>query len=264
MHYSSTMRFVPSVFDHAPRAARFRPDSGRGWMHALALAALALGAAACHDAPTDPLATLVTPETAPALAVEAILPTLPELAARTGTEARLSEPVMDWVGSWNDPEGGEALRRTAVERAAPVLAEALGPGGATQALAPLFQVARSLAALDPAPPPLAPMLAEVARGVANARDALDAGRPAVALREGLYAADRVRSASPEQVARALVARGEQALASLTDPARDPGPDQERGVQLLRRARQALDAGDYPRAVQRAFYGCQLLQAAPGF
>ena len=215
-------------------------------------------AAGCHDSPTDPLASLVTPETAPALEVEAVLPLLPDLAARTGTEAALSGPVMRWVGSWNDPAGGQALRRSAVAEAAPVLGEALGTGGATQALAPLLQVAGSLGDLDGAPADLAPVLDDGRARVERVRSALADERPGEALREGLIAADRLREASPEQVARALLARGERWLAQVGEQD-EADPDHARGAVLLERARQALEAGDYPRAVQRAFYACQLLQ-----
>lgn len=261
MHYTSAMRIVSS-----PCHTRLRAAYGTPLRRAVACLAVALAGGACHDSPSDPLATLVTPETAPALEVETVLPTLPDLAARNGVEDRVSGPALAWMRSWDDPEGGAAARRQAVERAAPALAEALGPGGTSQALAPLFQVAHSLDAITDPPASLEAMLSDVAVGVARARRALDQGRPAEALREGLWAADRIRAASPEQVARALVSRGEEVLATAGEA---PGgraeldPDRQRGVLLLERARQALEAGDYPRAVQRAFYACQLLQAAPG-
>jgi hypothetical protein len=237
----------------------------------LAACLIGLAGAGCHDAPTDPLATLVTPETAPALEVEIALPTLPDLAARSGAEAQVSDAVLAWMESWNTARAdGSSERRAAVARAAPVIATALGHGGVNQALAPLFQVSRSLAELSPAPRELEPMLSEVGAGARAARIALNEGRAEDALREGLWASDRLRAASPEQVARALLVRGEQALHQTTEggPTADGrsdradqvgGIDRRRGALLLERARQALEAGDYTRAVQRAFYACQLLE-----
>lgn len=240
-----------------PSRLRPRPPRVPAFGAVVTVGALTVGLVGCRDSPTDPLAALVTPETAPALQVDAVLPLLPDLAARTGTEARLSDPIMRWVGSWNDPDGGEARRRGAVAEAAPVLGDALGTGGAAQALAPLLQVARALEAFDDAPPELRPVLADVRDRSARVRRSLDADRPGDALHEGLVAADRLREASPEQVARALVARGERWLAEAGE--HDAAhADRERGTMLLERARQALEAGDYPRAVQRAFYACQLL------
>lgn len=234
----------------------------------LAACLIGLAGAGCHDALTDPLATLVTPETAPALEVEIALPTLPDLAARSGAEAQVPDAVLGWMESWQTADAeGDIVRRTAVTRAAPVLARALGHGGVTQALAPLFQVSRSLAGLSSPPSELRPMLSEVGAGVLAARLALDEGRTEDALREGLWASDRLRAASPEQVARALLVRGEQALdrGDQAGPnaerraATSEGIDRRRGAVLLERARQALEAGDYTRAVQRAFYACQLLE-----
>jgi hypothetical protein len=261
------MRFVPST-PLSPRRtdgahARRRPGVRAALLAAPCLA-LALAASACEDSPTDPMASLVTPETAPALEVRAMLPTLPDLAARTGTEARLSEPVVAWIASWEDQDGGAEMRRSAVARSTPTLAGELGASGAAQVLAPLFRAAHSLEALTEPPEALRPMLAEVHERVARARSALEEGRAEEALREGLLASDRIRAASPEQVARALVARGEQALSVLgsAGPGPTDDPDRERGEQLLKRARQALESGDYAMAVQRAFYACQLLQDAP--
>ncbi len=219
----------------------------------------------CHDSPTDPLASLVTAETAPALDIDIALPSLPDLAARTRTEAALAVPVVRWSDSWSadgQRDGQKAARRVAVHEAAPVLADALGSSGVGDAVMSVDQAVMALDGLTELPAVLEPVVAEVREESRQAREALRAGRNAWALEQALLASDQLRAVAPEAVARALVTRGEAALA-VTDSSAEPTVEWSRGRRLLEGARQALDQGDFPRAVERAFYACQLLSAAEG-
>jgi hypothetical protein len=60
----------------------------------------------------------------------------------------------------------------------------------------------------------------------------------------------------------LLARAEGELARLGGDAAvhsdSPSPELLRGQRLIRGANQALDDRDYMRAIQRAFYACQVL------
>lgn len=219
----------------------------------------------CHDSPTDPLASLVTAETAPALDIDIALPSLPDLAARTRTEAALAVPVVRWSDSWSadgQVDGEEAARRVAVHEAAPVLAEALGPSGVGDAVMSVDQAVMALDGLTEIPAVLEPVVAQAREEARQAREALRAGRNAWALEQALLASDQLRAVAPEAVARALVARGE-AAAAVTDAGADSTIARTRGRRLLDGARQALDQGDYRRAVERAFYAYQLLSAEGG-
>jgi hypothetical protein len=245
----------------SPAPSRTAPLARRGGACLLGLCCLA----ACQDSPTDPLAALVAEETAPAVEIEIALPSLPELAASTATEDQLVRPLLDWTRS-REAEDGQEVGERAVAQAAPVLAAALGPGGVASALAPLHHALRSLEGLEHVPAGLEPRLDDI-RAIGRAsREALEAGRLADALRDGLLASDRLRDVGPEAVARALIARGESALARTGEggpaaPAEAEDVDRRRGVQMLHRARRALEAGDYPLALQRAFYACQLVERA---
>ena len=83
-----------------------------------------------------------------------------------------------------------------------------------------------------------------------------------ALELSMDAADALWEVSPRQVAADLIQRAEEALG------RNPGPDaysQEeltRVRRLMYGASEAVEEGDYPRAIRRAYYACQLLGANP--
>ena len=93
------------------------------------------------------------------------------------------------------------------------------------------------------------------------------GRLAESLAQALQAADLLREVGPEAVSRMLLARAETQLEQLR--ARASGDDSARGVpeqvgrgqRLIRGAHEALEEGDYMRAIRRAFYACQVLGVA---
>ena len=215
----------------------------------------------CHDSPTDPTAVLVTEETRTALHLEGALPSLPDLAARARVEDRVAGEVDRWVASWErDVEEGARLRDAAYRAATPELAAAVGRAGVAQTIAQVGAALEATAALDETrlPPAMAERLRRARLHHDDARRALSDGRHAEALDGALRASDVFREVGPHGVALALLARAEGAL----DEAQRGGAlaevDMERTERLVRGARQALDEEDWPRAIQRAFYACQLL------
>lgn len=221
---------------------------------------VALGVSGCHDSPTDPTASLVAEETHSALHLDASLPSLPDLAAREGVEDHVAEPVGQWVVSWERSEAeGRRLREDAYRAATPALADALGRPGVARAVedvALALEATRDLTA-DAVPATMLDRLVRARAHHADARAALAAGDNAVALDAALRASDAFREVGPHSVALALVVRAEGALAgaSLDEQVH------ERTERLVRGAREAIDEEDWSRAIQRAFYACQLLGVA---
>lgn len=220
-----------------------------------------LGLAACHDDPSDPLAALVSAETAPAVAVPVDLPSLGELAQRAGVRDEL-KPVLDgWVAGWEDdnPDLGRAARDEAIRLAAPVLHDELGAGGVATTLAPLFQVGRDLGEIADVPADLVPRLQEVRSFVDDTRVALDEGRYDRALTLGLQAADRIRALGPRAVARTLISRADRALIRADVMEGFDPVSRSRGERLLSGARRAMEEGQLDLAIQRGYYAVQVLE-----
>ena len=63
------------------------------------------------------------------------------------------------------------------------------------------------------------------------------------------------SVTPEAVARRLIGRGR----TLMDSGAMALGDEQRARHLLNGAQRALDREDYTRAIQRAFYACQVME-----
>ncbi len=220
-----------------------------------------LGASACHDAPADPLAALVAAETAPAVAVPVDLPSLGELATRAGVRDELAPVLETWIAGWEDDEvlSGQAARDEAIRLATPTLRDALGAGGVTSTLQPIFKVGNDLGEIPDVPADLAPRLEEVRSLVAATRAALDEGRFDRALSTGLIASDRIRALGPQAVARTLISRADRAFVRAE---LDEGVDLtvlSRGERLLSGARQAMADGALDLAIQRAYYAVQVLE-----
>lgn len=215
----------------------------------------------CQDAPSDPLAALVSAETAPAVAVPVELPSLGELALMPEVSREL-EPVLDgWVAGWenDNAELGRAARDEAIRLAAPVLHDVLGAGGVATTLAPIFQVGGDLGDIPDVPADLAPRLEEVRSFVEDTRVALDEGRFDRALTLGLQASDRIRALGPRAVARTLISRADRAIvrAQVIDGF-DP-ISLSRGERLLNGARRAMEEGQLDLAIQRGYYAVQVLE-----
>ncbi|HEX7119438.1 MAG TPA: hypothetical protein VF212_11655 [Longimicrobiales bacterium] len=231
-------------------------------------------AAACADAPTEPMALVVAAETEAALQVSRSLPTLPRLVQRLTASGALEPDAAEALASarslWldaeaaADPETARALRRDAITRAAPAVARALGPAGLAEVEAGLRRwVELAGAAVGGAElPGVAAALAAGRVRLGAAEAARRDGRLERAAALLLEAADRLRETTPRAVAQRLIHRAEEALAAERRRARPEAAADDvarrRAERLLHGAREALDAGDPVRAIRRAYYARQLL------
>lgn len=229
-------------------------------------AAVALSLVACQDASHDPMAVIVTEETRSTLLVHSELPALPDLAARAGVESRMTGAMDAWIGSWEreDPEEARRLRSDAYGSAARPLADRLGAEGVRTAHADLGHALEGIRSLDGGS--LEPdMQARIQRATElheRASEALQGGARREALARTMEGADLLREMAPESVARLLIARAEGALEVYSGEMNGDEIEVERGTRMLDGARLALEDGDAHRALQRAFYACQLLNVLP--
>jgi hypothetical protein len=222
------------------------------------LAAAGVGTA-CRDAASDPLALVLGAETHGALALGTELPRLPDLAVRAGVSGGMREALDLWTVSWEEePVRGRELRTEAYRQASPELAEVLGTEEARRVAAELRLALDAVAVLDA--DALGPaMLAEVSRARdlhARAARSLDTGDVAGAFGRTLEASDALRAIAPPTVARMLLSRAAAALEKRGDSL--PVAERERAERLVDGAEKAIARAEWARAIQRAFYACQLL------
>lgn len=255
----------------------------------------ALVAAGCADAPTEPGALLVAKETRAALQVSESLPTLPGLMARAqagaaaaagseapGTPAAEDVALERAFGLWLDaqaldarasePAGDDGLAADAYAAAAPVLAARLGAAGlraAQEDARGWVSLARPLVSAWERPG-LRAALEEGEALLAGSEEHLAAGDSVAAVRALLHAADRLHETTPWAVSGVLLGESEAELRRLGAGAIDPSPPPSDAVavrlarvqRLLHGARAAREEGDYPLAIQRAYYARQLLDGMP--
>lgn len=246
-------------------------DSGRARRDPLlagVVAVLVLAAGACSDASSDPTAVLMAEETRAALHLAGELPSLPDLVSRHGVEDRQAlEGVDRWVESWAAPASEQAeLRNRAHALAAPALARAITEPALTDFLREVDRAVAAAEELDaerPLPEPVASRIQGARRLVDDAYRARERPDRARAIRRGLSAGDRLRSLAPERVAVTLLERAEEALRRNRGLDAYTPQELRRADRLIRTARQALESGDLPRAVRRAFYACQVLGLTVG-
>lgn len=231
------------------------------WLVGSVLTVLAAG---CHDSPADPLGAPTTVETVPSLALAAPLPDLPELVTGTSPSSEIRVALAAWQASWDDASG-EVDRASARAVVAGHLAGVLDARGVEEALRSLLWAEMEVSELPPLPAELAVPLEEARVLTEQAAAARRDGRLRDALEAGLAAADRYRSVTPEAVARRLVARGRSLLdaataeAEASNPPKSGTPVTDRARHLVDGAARALASGDHLIAVQRAFYGIQVLE-----
>ncbi len=228
---------------------------------AAACLSVTLSVSACRDSGSDPAAVLVTEQTHSALALDAVLPSLPDLAARTQSEDRLADAVGSWMRSWqSDSAQGTALRTRAYADASGPLAGALGHDGVARTLEQVGAALDASGQVEPGqlPPSVMEQIAGARRLARDGRAALEAGRDASALEDALRASDEVREVGPQAVAMVLLSRAEAALADQADAPTLDEKSEARSQRLVEGARSALREQDWSRAIQRAFYACQLL------
>lgn len=237
----------------------------------LAALAAVVVATGCEDDGTMPSATLLTEETHGSLLLASALPSPTSLAEWTGLQSELSEDLERWLSSWDaPPDRGEEVRAGVYGRITAPLADELGRTGVRGALASLGEAVTAaeelpLERVEPA------VRSELVRARAlheEGNEALEDERRDEALELAFRGSDALRAVGPESVARALLARAEDAL-EVAHAAFGAGPGDEmpdrlfRADRLTRGARMALDDGDWERALRRAFYACQLLDVPVG-
>lgn len=220
-------------------------------------------AAACQDAPTDPVARIVTPETAVSVALGVVLPG-PELwLGEDPGDPALLDAVARWRMSWDRPVSeGRAARDGLRAGLARGLAPLLGPGRVREEedrLAEGIARAKELPE-DDLGPDIVARLGEAVAAHTRAARARRAGDATVALHNVLEGSDILREVGPEAVARALVAEVAELHGRLSDDDAYSDQDRERLGRLLTGGRQALDDGDWVRAIRRAYYAKGLLSA----
>jgi hypothetical protein len=234
---------------------------------------------------------ILTEETRSVLAAEASLPSLPRLAEGAPDGDALDAAVESWSESWDLPvqEGRQVRTRLSAEAAGP-LARSIGPAAVSTAVRTVGETLDAASALrtEGLATGIVENLERAEVEHAEAVAALAAGREGEALGAALEAADLIREVGPESVTRLLLARAESRLEALEavngkprtptvaeqvaaaalgedGDAGDPDGEQidlERGRRLIRGAQLALEQGDFVRAIQRAYYACQVLGLDP--
>jgi len=221
---------------------------------------------ACEDMANDPLAMAVAPETHGAVLLTEGLPTVSDLVTEHELAAQAGGDLAAWWESWDlDLEEGKIVRSSVYPSVSSVLFPRLLDEGVAELLAQNEESLRAAQAVELllVADAVDAAMDKARRYHVEALEALGEGRGEIALSLALRSADAVREVSPEQVARALLQKASEALR------RNPetGPYLEEELIRIRRltsgAEEALEAGDYPRAIRRAYYACQLLGAGPG-
>jgi len=224
-----------------------------------------LSMSACEDVANDPLAMAVAPETHGAVLLDG-LPTVSDLISEHGLAAQGGEDLDAWWDSWElEARDGRRVRISVYPSVSRRLFPHLMEDGVAGLLARNEESLRAAQAAE---------ILLVAKAVETAMEnawhyhrlaatALARGRGELALAYSLQSADAVREVSPRQVAGALLLQATEALRRNQDAASYSEEELIRIRRLTGGAREALEAGDYPRAIRRAYYACQLLGAGSG-
>ena len=231
----------------------------------LAILALVALAAACGDDVTDPQAITDSAEAEAVLRSAAALPALPVVIERIRMpeDARSRAALFRAAELWASgvAEGGDraaARRRLAVRYAAPTLVRHLDPAVWDDVERGLRDWSATAGAMlrHVALPGVEARLAAAARHLDRAAAAAD---PATRGHELLLAGSDLVETTPRFVARSLTTRAEEAVRNVRPGSMAP-EDLARAERLKDWARQAVEAGDYLVAIQRAYYALQLVEA----
>jgi hypothetical protein len=222
-----------------------------------------LPASACQDAEGDPVAVAVAPETHGAILFSSDLSSVPHLLSAEGLETRASAAAEAWWESWtlSKPEG-ERLRSRIYPSTVDVLLPVLGADGVLELLT---QQGETLGAVETAMSLIASQAIGEALDEARSLhdDALfqaERGDTEGALLLALRSADVLWGIRPQQVAMDLLDKASRALGRNGLGESYTEEELTRIRRLTNGARESLEQGDYPRAIRRAYYACQLLGA----
>ena len=222
-----------------------------------------LSVSACKDAGNNPLGMLVAPETSGAIVFSDGLSTVPQLLADHGLAHEGATEAEAWWDSWTmEGSEGAELRSIVYPSAAQRLYPVLGLSGTQEVLGRNTSSLSSIAAVVGLIDSEAISQALIrARGLhSEAWRALGRGEAEGALQLAFRTADALWEVSPRQVAATLIEEATDALG------RNPGLTSYSHEELIRIRRltygasEAFEQGDYPRAIRRAYYACQLLGA----
>ena len=226
-----------------------------------------LSVSGCMDTEANPLdvAVPVAPETHGALLFSDEISTVPSLLLDHGLAHEGVAEAEAWWDSWDlgDSEGA-ALRSQIYPSAAQRLFPVMGMAGVQDVLDRNTSGLAAIGAMGAIVDTEAISHAlDRARGLhSDAWRALGRGEGESALVLALRTADALWEVSPQQVATDLIDRATNALGRNPQPASYSVEELIRIRRLMYGASEALDEGDYPRAIRRAYYACQLLGADP--
>jgi hypothetical protein len=219
----------------------------------------------CSDADGGPLAVLVAPETHGAVLFSDQLSTLPTLFSNYSLEGEGAPQVESWWESWEmeGPVGAELrsrIRPLAARRLLPVLGsggvrDLVGRNGMTMATVSWIASFLESTAIETA-------LASALESHGQASVALAGERWEEALTLALETTDALWRVTPPQVAKDLIREAKMALGRKQNLETYSQKELIRIRRLMYGATEALEAGDYPGAIRRAYYACQLLGANP--
>jgi hypothetical protein len=217
----------------------------------------------CADAESHPLALAVASETHGAVLLGEDLPTVPNLisTALAGyDEVAISEA---WWDSWQLEEArGIEARHQLYPLVAHLLTSELSDAEIEGLLS---RVESNIAAVNGVaiyldPGTIGPSLLQARQLHEEAANVLARGNTSAALELILETADALWSMSPQRVAMGLIEKASLAFGRKLDPASYSEEELIRIRRLIYGATEALEDGDYPRAIRRAYYACQLLGA----
>jgi hypothetical protein len=209
----------------------------------------------------------VAVETYGAVALGDGLPSVPELVQAHGLSTEGMVELEAWRDSWNLLESQGILVR--VTQVYPGVAARLYPLLSLPGVADLLkQNEESLRSAKKVGVILANeqvehALQEAMRLHEEAYEALQDDDGERALRLAFQSADALRVVSPERVATELLEKAKAQLRRIQDIQTYSLEEMTRIRRLTGGAEEALRDGDYPRAIRRAYYACQLLGADPG-
>jgi hypothetical protein len=218
---------------------------------------------ACLDAGTNPLNEVVAPDNPASAFLSGDLATVPRLISDHGLDLEGVVEVEAWWDSWKlDEAEGVQLRTQIYPSAAQRLFPVMGLAGLQDAMdqnALGLEAAGVVGAIVDSET-MSDALDRARGFYSEGRSALERGEGEESLMLVLRTADAIWEVSPERVATELIERATDAMGRKSEADSYSKEELIRIRRLLYGASEALEAGDYPGAIRRACYACQLLGA----
>jgi len=231
----------------------------------LGCVALTLSLSACSDEEATPLALAVAPETHGAILLSEGPATVPQLLSLYGLDHEGAAQAEAWWDSWSmEDQEGTLLRSKVYPLASASLLQVLGAVGVEDLLGQNYltlTAVEGVASLIDSQA-VSESLERARKLQAEATTALREGRVRRSLELVMEAADALWALSPNHVATELLAQAQAAVRRNRDYATYSEVELIRIRRLIHGASEALEGGDYPGAIRRAYYACQLLGVGP--